>query len=99
MTDSGFTVEHGRWVLSGHLDFETVPSLLVHRGASMQHGSDIHVDLAGVTRADSAGLALMVEWLRESERKGLAITFDNVPKQLQSMARICGLEGILFQRQ
>ena len=98
MTDTGITVEDGRWVLSGHLDFETVPSLLAHPGAHMQRGGDIRVDLAGVTRVDSAGLALMVEWLRESKRKGLAITFDNVPKQLQSIARICGLEDILFQR-
>ena len=79
MTETGITVEDDRWVLSGHVDFETVPSLLAHRGASMQRGSDIRVFLAGVTRVDSAGLAVMVECLRESERKGLAFTFDNVP--------------------
>ena len=51
--------------------------------------------LKGVTRADSAGLALLLEWLRRSERAGCSISFVNVPEQLMSIARICGLEGIL----
>ncbi|MGB5261562.1 MAG: STAS domain-containing protein [Gammaproteobacteria bacterium] len=97
MNDTGITVEGDRWVLSGELDFETVPSLLAHQGVHMKRGSNIHVDLAKVTRVDSAGLALMIEWLRESERKGMAIQFDNVPGQLMSIARISGLEDILFQ--
>ncbi|MBT8116801.1 MAG: STAS domain-containing protein [Gammaproteobacteria bacterium] len=97
MSDAGLTVEGDRWLLSGELDFETVPSLLAHEGAHMQRGSGIYVDFAKVTRVDSAGLALMIEWLRESERKGLVITYDNVPPQLLSIARLCGLEDILFQ--
>jgi ABC-type transporter Mla MlaB component len=55
----------------------------------------ISIDLAGVTRSDSAGLALLIEWLRESERQGRTITFLNMPAQMQSIARVCGLDGIL----
>jgi phospholipid transport system transporter-binding protein len=95
--EAGITVDGNRWVLSGELDFETVPSLLAHQGVHMSRGSSIQVDFAKVTRVDSAGLALMIEWLRESERKKIAIRFDNVPEQLLSIARICGLEDILFQ--
>jgi phospholipid transport system transporter-binding protein len=57
--------------------------------------SRLRVDLAGVTRADSAGLALLVEWLRESEIAGNSIEFVNVPAQLLSIARVCGLDDIL----
>jgi phospholipid transport system transporter-binding protein len=97
MADSGITVaDDGSWVLSGELDFDTVPALLAHKGARMKQGHDIRVDLAGVTRVDSAGLALLVEWLRESKRKGLSISFEHVPEQLASIAQICGLEEILF---
>ena len=97
MTDARITVQGDRWVLSGEIDFDTVPSLLPHPGANMVRGSNVRVDLAGVTRVDSAGLAMMVEWLREAQEKGLGISFNNVPEQLQSMARICGLEEILFR--
>jgi len=97
MADSGITVpDDGSWVLSGELNFDTVPALLAHEGVVMEAGRDIRVDLAGVTRVDSAGLALLVEWLRESKRKGLSISFEHVPEQLASIAEICGLEDILF---
>ena len=96
MAEAGLTITgDGQWMLSGELDFDTVPSLLARRDAEFTSDADISVDLSKVTRVDSAGLALMVEWLREAERVGLAITFENVPEQLQSIARVCGLCDIL----
>jgi phospholipid transport system transporter-binding protein len=88
-------VGHGSWQLFGDLSFTTVPDL---RGGLDIRSADrpgISIDLAGVTRSDSAGLALLIEWLRESERQGKTITFLNMPAQMQSIARVCGLEGIL----
>jgi phospholipid transport system transporter-binding protein len=86
---------HGSWLLVGDLSFTTVPAL---RGGLDMKSADqprISIDLAGVTRSDSAGLALLIEWLRESERLGKTITFMNMPVQMQSIARVCGLDGIL----
>jgi phospholipid transport system transporter-binding protein len=96
MAAAGFTERgSGDWLLEGELDFFTVPDVLA-RARSCKSGDDaIRVDLKGVTRADSAGLALLLEWLRRSERAGCSISFVNVPEQLMSIARICGLEGIL----
>ena len=96
MAEAGISVQGDRWHLAGDIDFGTVPALLAHPGANMKAGSDIRVDLSGVTRADSAGLALMVEWLREAQRTGTVMTFENVPGQLQSIAQVCGLQDILF---
>lgn len=86
---------YGSWMLTGDLSFSTVPDLM--KGMDMQSADRdrISIDLAGVTRSDSAGLALLVEWLRESERLGKSITFLNMPAQMQSIARICGLGEIL----
>ena len=85
----------GSWLLQGELDFESVPALLRHAGARMLGKERLEVDLKAVTRADSAGLALLVEWLRESETAGNEIVFINVPPQLLSIARVCGLDEIL----
>ena len=85
----------GSWLLQGELGFASVPSVLQHAGVNMLGKQQITVDLKGVTRADSAGLALLVEWLRESELDGNSIKFVNVPAQLLSIARVCGLEDIL----
>ncbi len=97
MADAAIRVGETGWLLSGELNFETVPALLQHRGVQMEAGKNLTVDLSEVTRVDSAGLALMIEWLRESERKNLDMTFTNVPEQLLSIARVCGLDEILFQ--
>ncbi len=87
--------DQGRWRLSGELDFGTVSGLLKESRAGFSDVDVIEVDLAGVTRADSAGLALLVEWLRAAERIGRPISFVNMPAQMQSIARICGLDDIL----
>ena len=85
----------GNWLLEGELGFSSVPAVLEHAGTEMLGGGELKVDLKGVSRADSAGLALLVEWLRESERAGSKISFINVPVQLLSIARVCGLHEIL----
>ena len=96
MAEARFTDRgDGNWLLEGELSFATVPTVLHHAGVDMRGADSIRVDLKGVTRADSAGLALLVEWLRESERAGVPISFINVPVQLLSIARVCGLEDIL----
>jgi len=87
--------DDGNWLLQGELGFASVPSVLQHAGMNMLGKEQVTVDLRGVTRSDSAGLALLVEWLRESEIAGNTIKFVNVPAQLLSIARVCGLEDIL----
>jgi phospholipid transport system transporter-binding protein len=85
----------GTWRLVGDLVFGNVSSLLKAVGSRFSGSKTVRIDLAGVTRSDSAGLALLVEWLRESERAGKSIAFLNMPEQMQSIARVCGLEEIL----
>ncbi|MEZ5542982.1 MAG: STAS domain-containing protein [Pseudomonadota bacterium] len=85
----------GDWLLQGELDFTTVPEVLARARTWTAGSGAIRVDLAGVTRADSAGLALLLEWLRRAERAGASISFVNVPEQLMLIARVCGLEEIL----
>ena len=91
LTETG----NGRWLLEGDLSFSSVPAILKLSARGLTASREIQVDLKGVTRADSAGLALLVEWLRESERAGKVITFSNVPKQLLAIAMLCGLDEIL----
>ena len=92
LEDSG----DGSWKLAGELGFATVSGLLKNTPRSFFEDGDIRLDLSGVTRADSAGLALLVEWLRESVNRGRSIAFLHMPEQMLSIARVCGLEEILF---
>jgi phospholipid transport system transporter-binding protein len=52
--------------------------------------------LRAVTRADSAGLALMVEWLREARRRGGRLEVVNMPDQMFGIAHMSKLDRVLL---
>jgi len=85
----------GRLEIHGELSFASVPALWRECRAQCAAGNAIDIDLGQVQRSDSAGLALLVEWLREAQRSGANLRFFNIPAQMLEMARASGLEQIL----
>ncbi len=85
----------GRYAVEGELSFASVSALLRQGSALFAGQPAIELDLAGVRRADSAGLALLVEWLSQAKRLGRRLSFRHVPEQILRMARVGGLEDIL----
>jgi phospholipid transport system transporter-binding protein len=85
----------GRFRVSGVLDAATVVDVLEQSRERFQVEPQISVDLAGVTEADSAGLALLIEWLRIARQRGRQIHFANVPAQINALARISEVEDLL----
>ena len=82
--------------LEGELSLQTAPDLLQSMlGQFPSVGSEAHIDLAGVTRSDSAGLALLVEWLRMAENLDITLRFHNLPDQLREIARVSDLLPLL----
>ena len=55
----------------------------------------LHVDLSGLTRADRAGLAVLLAWVGAVKRRGGVVTFQAVPAGLRAIARLCGVDGML----
>jgi phospholipid transport system transporter-binding protein len=86
--------EYG-WCLLGDMSFTTVPFLLAQSEASFDFGSEIRVDLSGIDHADSAGLALMLEWLARVRRASGSIRYRNTPAALLNIARVCNVESLL----
>lgn len=56
---------------------------------------EICFDFTRVERADSAALALLIEWQRMARRLGFSISFRNLPAQLMQIARVSELQEIL----
>lgn len=81
--------------VSGVLTFDTVPDLFRQSTAWFAGNGDLLIDLAAVTRADSAGLALMLEWLRRARAANRTLRFANIPAQVQTLIRINGLQDAL----
>jgi phospholipid transport system transporter-binding protein len=84
----------GRFRVSGVLDAVTVVDVLEQSLERFKAEPQISVDLAGVAEADSAGLALLIEWLRTARQRGQPIQFLNVPAQINALARISEVEDL-----
>lgn len=85
----------GRFKVHGALNAETVTELLKHSEAAFQGATSLDIDLSDVPEGDSAGLALLIEWMRLAKRSQQTIHFKNVPGQIAALARISEVEGLL----
>jgi len=56
------------------------------------------VDLAGITSGDSAGLAVLVEWMSAARARGGSVRYEAVPGQILAIARISDLEELLLDQ-
>lgn len=95
---SGAVVEllgEGRIAVRGPLRYATVPGLWQAARQLATEAPLVIVDLSGVTESDSASIALLLEWMREVQGRGGEIRFSGMPKQLEAIARVSGLEGLL----
>ena len=88
-------VAAGRLKLVGDLSFRSVPRLLEASLDMIREVPEITVDLADVERSDSAGVALLVQWMREVRSQGKSITYLNIPSQMLAIARVSSLDAVL----
>jgi phospholipid transport system transporter-binding protein len=91
-------VAAGEYRVSGPLVFATVPGLLEQSKATFDGEAQLQVDLSAVQTADSAGLALLIEWYRLAARANRGLRFVNVPEQLRALARISDVDELLLLR-
>ena len=82
------------FALSGELSFATVTALLEQSRSMFAAANRIELDLSGVTHADSAGLSLLIEWLRYGKQHNKQVRFANLPAQLRSLADISEVDSL-----
>lgn len=88
ITDEGA----GCFAVDGDLTFATIDKKTVQSLAFLTAAKEITVDLSRVANTDSAGLALMIEWIRYARGKRTALSFKNIPRQLLNLAKLSGLD-------
>ena len=85
----------GRFALTGEITFETAERVLLASEEPFEQHTRIEVDLAGVTRADSAGLALLLEWITWANHTVREIRFLSMPERILAIARTTEVEQLL----
>lgn len=80
----------GQACLGGPLTFETCTRLYHSMERRLQSGETVkQIDLSAVSTADSAGLALLLEWQANSKLSGNSLTLTGAPEGLLQLAKLC----------
>lgn len=88
--------EHSkRFVVTGEMTLESAKLALVESKGVFDAVNDIEIDLQHVTQADSAGLALLVDWMRVAKKAKKSIAFKHLPEQMNAIAKASGLDELL----
>jgi phospholipid transport system transporter-binding protein len=77
----------GRFELNGVMSFDTADRILESSRRLFGDYENLEVDLSQVHDADSAGLALLLEWKAQANRRGGSIDFVGVPKSVLAIAQ------------
>ena len=88
-------VTAGRFTLSGAMTFDTVASILRQGEKLFDRHTRIEVDLSGVTDTDSAGLALLLEWITWANHTVREIRFTGMPPRIDAIARTTEVDHLL----
>jgi phospholipid transport system transporter-binding protein len=76
------------------LTFQSARAALEQGCAALDAGETVF-DLGGVRAADSSALALMLVWQRRAQAEGRKLTFINVPANVDALARLYGVDGLI----
>ena len=76
------------------LTFTSASAALEQGRAAIRAGQTV-IDLSAVTLADSSGVAVLLGWQRAAREAGVALSFVNLPANLQSLATLYGVDEFL----
>jgi len=85
----------GRFALTGAMTFDTVEDILRASEEPFEEHTQLEIDLSGVTDSDSAGLALLLEWVTWANHSVREISFKDIPEKIQAIAKTTEVEPLL----
>jgi phospholipid transport system transporter-binding protein len=96
VSENGITArDNGVFEVTGQVTFQSVPQFLALTDKWLHADTGkITIDMHGVTLADSAGLALLIEWLQLARSAKREIVFANMPDQMRDLIRVNGLTQV-----
>ena len=82
----------GRFLVSGTLGFDTVPDLMKQAKRLFAPFDSIVVDFSGVDNCNSAGLAIVLEIVKQMRQQNKSVCFQALPDQICTFARAYSIE-------
>ena len=94
-SSGGVAGDTPRCIVEGVLDFNNARVIMSGVSQHIENHATLVIDLSSVSKSNSAGLALMIEWLAHARRLDHNVTFHHIPDGLCQLAGVCQVEGLI----
>jgi ABC-type transporter Mla MlaB component len=94
MNSLSLVIEDSRASITGELSFFTVLTIREQAMRYVTNTSQPMFNFSGVNKADSAAVALMIEWWRAASLAKKAIAFEALTPSLISLIRVSNLQEV-----
>jgi phospholipid transport system transporter-binding protein len=92
---AGFAADPaGTWTFTGSLTFDNAETVY-ERSAALPLPERGVVDLAGLSHADSAALAVLLALKRRATLENRPLAFEAIPEGVLALARVYGVDPLL----
>lgn len=86
--------EKNQWQLSGDLTIEKIPAI-IDLISKQKLDKKTTIDFSKVTSVDTSTLSLIFELQRQAKKTQSQFVFKNLPKNLNSLAKLYGVEDLV----
>lgn len=94
------TFQNNVFTLTGELDYSNVMSVYQKSLPHLNNNATTYTfDFSQVKDSNSAGLALIIEWIKAARRQQKKIQFKSLSPELLSIAKVSGLDKVLQSHQ
>jgi phospholipid transport system transporter-binding protein len=85
----------GNFEISGDMSFDTAEQILRASQRAFRQYENVRVNMSEVDKADSAGLALLLEWMSWARQGVAKIDFVAIPASVLAIANAAELKDIV----
>ncbi|WP_082897046.1 lipid asymmetry maintenance protein MlaB [Thalassotalea crassostreae] len=98
MTMASFSIsaaENNRYVINGELIRQSINGKQDKHFKELTQHKNQNLDLSGINKIDTAGLAWLIALFEEAQRKQIEISYSQPPLELVKLAKLSGIENLL----
>jgi phospholipid transport system transporter-binding protein len=88
------TRQENKFLITGDLNFSNVMSVYEKSLPQLIKCPALVFDFSQLKSSDSAGLALIIEWIKLSKQQNKSIQFINLSNDIMSIAKAAGIDGM-----
>ncbi len=88
--------QDNRLIVSGDLTFATVNALWQQSLSLLSNSPELNFDFSGAKTVNSAGLALLIEWIKYARQHKKNLHFSQLPDEFRSIGEAAGIPNNWF---